>query len=125
MKIALFLFGSRVSPRFDCAPSLMFVTTNKKNEVVERNEKTIKRKNQIEIFNLLKASNVDAVICGGISQDMLELLKGNNTEVIAWVSGDAQQALELFLRGKLLPGAILRPGRQVRQLSFCRKGKKR
>jgi len=125
MKIAIFLFGTRISPRFDCAPSFLLITTDKQNnKIIEKNEISIKRKNYIEIIEQLKTAAVDVVICGGISKDMVEMLKGNDTEVIAWVSGDAQKALRFFIQGKLFPGTILCPGRRIRQLGFCRAGKK-
>jgi len=125
MKIAVFLFGTRISPRFDCAPSFLLITTDKNKKIIQREELLIQNKNYLEIINRLKASVVDVVICGGISKYMLEMLKGYDTEVIAWVSGDAQKALDLFLQGKLFSGAILCPGKQIRQWGFCRQGKKR
>ena len=120
MKIAIPLFETRISPRFDCAPSLLLITTdNEGREIIERNEIVFQSINYIERINQLKTAGVDVVICGGISSEMQELLYGKNIEVIPWVTGDVLQALRLFMQGKLKPGAILCPGRRARQWEFC------
>ena len=126
MKIAIPTFGNRVSPRFDCAPGLLLITADRQNKkIVARNEIPVQGKHYIERIKQLKTEAVDVVICGGISNYMLELLKANKIEVIPWVSGEAQKALRLFIQGKLFPGAMLCPGKQIRQWGFCRQGKKR
>ncbi len=119
MNVAIFLFGTRISPRFDCAPRILLITIDE-TIIIGRKEMRVKSDNYIEIINQLKAAAVDVVICGGISKDMLEMLKANETEVIPWVCGDAKKALRLFLDGKLFPGAIVCPGRQIRQWGFCK-----
>jgi predicted Fe-Mo cluster-binding NifX family protein len=120
MKIAIPLFETRISPRFDCAPSLLLITTDDKaREIIERNEMVFQNINYIERINQLKTAGVDVVICGGISNEMQELFYRKNIGVIPWVTGDVKKALRLFMQGKLMPGAILCPGRRIRQWGFC------
>ncbi len=126
MKIAIPLFGTRISPRFDCAPGLLLITTDDEGrEIIERDEMVCQSINYIERINQLKTAGVDVVICGGISNEMQELLCRKNIEVIPWVTGDVQKALRLFTQGKLTPGAILCPGRRIRQWGFCKQRQSR
>jgi len=127
MKIAIPLFGTRISPRFDHAPAAMLITADPDNkESLDIHKISLQQDlSYLDRINQLKASGVDVVICGGISNDMLELLKSRQIEVIPWVTGEAKQALRIFIQGKLIPGAILCPGRRMRQWGFCAQQKRR
>ena len=125
MRIAIPLFEKRISPRFDYAPSVLLVSVANGGRIIERQEIPFQSHNYIERINQLKFSGVEVVICGGISNEMLNMLKGNNIEAIPWVTGDAQEALQLFLQGRLGPGAMLCPGGRTRRWRFCQQGRKR
>jgi len=125
MKIAIPLFQKRISPRFDCAHDLLLITTDNGKHIIERNEIVFGNSNYIERINLLEKTGVDVIICGGVSNDMLDLFEDKKIEVIPWVTGEAEKALELFMRGKLIPGSILSPGRRIQQWGFCSKGEER
>ena len=126
MKIAIPLFGTRISPRFDHAPSAMLINTDDDEKaVVDIYEMSLQDLHYLDRVKQLKASGVEVVICGGISNEMLELLRGRKIEVIPWVAGEAKEALRMFLLGKLIPGAILCPGKRMRQWGFCTQKQKR
>ena len=126
MKIAIPIFETRISPRFDHAPSVLLVTTAFNSEkILETCEIPFQKCDYIERINQLKFSGVEVVICGGISNEMLDMLKGNNIETIPWVTGDAHEALKLFLQGRLVSGAMLCHGRRIRRWRFCQQSKKR
>jgi predicted Fe-Mo cluster-binding NifX family protein len=46
---------------------------------------------------------VDKLICGGIDGFCTRILNGMGIQVIPWVNGDAQQALESFVKGSFYP----------------------
>ena len=127
MKIAIPLFGTRISPRFDHAPAAMLITVDPVDkEALDICEISLQQDlPYLDRINQLKASGVDVVICGGISNDMLELLKSRQIEVIPWVTGEAKEALRIFMQGKLIPGARLCPGKRMGQWGFCTQGKRR
>ena len=52
----------------------------------------------------LKKNGVEVLICNGIGNCMMELLKTMKIEVIPGVAGDVQQVKESFLAGTLVPG---------------------
>ena len=112
MKIAIPAFGSRVSPRFDCAATLLLFTVENE-KVVERGETSLAQLAPWQRVEKLKEMDVKALICGGIDGASARLLAFNRIQVIAWVAGEAEEAMKYYLRGGLRPGAELRP--------FCRR----
>jgi predicted Fe-Mo cluster-binding NifX family protein len=117
MKIAIPLFEKRISPHFDYAPALLLVLVDR-GEIVHSHELALEQNNTTERISYLKTFGVDTLICGGISSEMQQLIAAQNITVIPWVTGEAQEALQLFLRGRLDPGTILCPGRK-RRWHFC------
>jgi predicted Fe-Mo cluster-binding NifX family protein len=117
MKIAIPLFEKRISPHFDYAPALLLVLVDR-GEIMHSHEVALEQNNTSERMAYLKTFGVDTLICGGISRDLQSLIAAQNITVIPWITGEAQQALELFLRGRLEPGTILCPGKRKRW-HFC------
>ena len=109
MKIAIPTFGSRVSPRFDCAATLLLFTVENE-KVIERGETHLTHLDSWQRVEKLKEMDVNALICGGIDGDSARLLAFNRIQVIAWVAGEVEEAMKCYLRGDLRPGAALRPG---------------
>jgi predicted Fe-Mo cluster-binding NifX family protein len=109
MKIAIPIFGARVSPRFDFAPRLLLYTLED-GRVVGREELSLDSWNAWERVERLKQMGVEALICGGIPGCSAQALEEYRIRVISWVSGDAEEALSCFLRGELSPGRNLCPG---------------
>lgn len=119
MKVAIPLFVNRISPRFDFAPTLgLFDIEGEK--VVETKEISCKGLTDLERVLRLKDLGVKTLICGGLPNYLLGLLNHHGIEVIPWVAGDANEALALYLQGKLSPRMALCPGRWSRQ-RFCKK----
>jgi predicted Fe-Mo cluster-binding NifX family protein len=108
MKVAIPIFGGRVSPRFDFAPRLLLFTVEE-GEVVAREEVSLVPWNPWQRVEKLKELNVEALICGGIDGHSARLLAFNRIRVIAWVAGEAEEAMKCYLRGDLRPGAALGP----------------
>jgi predicted Fe-Mo cluster-binding NifX family protein len=117
MKIAIPLFEKRISPHFDYAPTLLLVLVDRR-EIVHSHELVLEQNNPAERVAYLKNFGVDTLICGGISNEMQHLIAAQNITVIPWVTGEAREALQLFLQGRLDPGTILCPGKK-RRWHFC------
>jgi predicted Fe-Mo cluster-binding NifX family protein len=124
MKIAIPLFGTRVSPNFDHAQTALLVNIEG-GIVTTTRELSLGPYEALPRAAQIKSLGVDLVICGGISNFLQNLLEKQNIRVIPWITGEAQRALDLFLRGDLEPGTMACPGRR-RRWRFCinsRKGK--
>ena len=100
VKIAIPMFDSRVSPRFDFA-SKVLIATIEGGRVVDRKEYSLNNLNPIRRSALLKEQEVNVLICGGISNFSMRLLMGNGIEVIPMVPGEVEEILTLFISGNL------------------------
>ena len=120
MKIAMPVFGNRISPRLDCAKKILLVNVEEaERKVLYSEEKVFQTDGFNESADFFGLNEIDTVICGGISIEMQDALMKNDTRIISWVTGEAYKALDLFLKGELVSGAMLCPGIRMRRWRFC------
>ena len=100
MKIAIATFDTRVSPRFDCAQSVLVITIDE-GEPPERQQLAVGQWAPHERINRLLELDVDTVICGGIDRWSVASLQSAGVTVYGWVTGEVEDALAAFLRGDL------------------------
>jgi predicted Fe-Mo cluster-binding NifX family protein len=94
--IAIPVFGSEISPRFDCAKRILLAHIDE-GQVRELQTFEMKETNPLHWAKILSQWKVRQVICGGIDDFSLRMLNGLGIRVTPWVSGDARQVLEKFL----------------------------
>lgn len=108
MKIAITVWGNRISPVFDSAQTLL-VAEILRSEVINR---------QIELFQaglfsrfieLLEELEVEVLICGALSDEPAAMLAASEIEVIPFITGDAEVVLSLYVKGMDLTDYIM-PG---------------
>jgi predicted Fe-Mo cluster-binding NifX family protein len=100
MKIAIPMFTTRVSPRFDFASKILIaVIVDRK--VIERQEFSLINLNPIRRNSLLCELGVNVLICGGISTFAQRLAIGNGIDVIPMVQGEIEEVLNLFMRDNI------------------------
>ncbi len=99
MIVAIPLFGSEVSPRFDCAKEFQFIRVEG-GKVAARQKVQIGETNPLQRAKLLRDRKVDKLICGGIDGFSTRMLSGLGIHVFPWVAGDAEQALKNFLKNE-------------------------
>jgi len=109
MKIAIALFETRVSPRFDCAPAFRIVETDN-NEILDTKEVSTKRCNVIDRVKKIKELGVDTLICGGIDMFSAQQLNFHGIKIYSWITGEANDALICLLKGELESGFMMGPG---------------
>jgi len=112
--IAIPIFSSRVSPRFDCAPAMLLATA-RNGRVVARETVPVKEGNPLSRINWLCRQGVRVVICGGLSRFSMRMLMDRGVQVFPWVVGDIDDALRLFLDQRLQPGLMIGPGGRGRR----------
>jgi predicted Fe-Mo cluster-binding NifX family protein len=98
MKIAIPKFGSRVSPRFDCAQVFLVVTTDSRGGL-QRQELAAMHWAPDERIRQLVALGINTVICGGIDGWSAETLRLTGIRVYSAITGDADEALSAVLSG--------------------------
>lgn len=104
MKIAIPLFGEKISPRFDLSPEL-WIITEENAKVVHQEKIPTEKLNIPQRIEKLTSSGVNKVICGGIHDFSLNQLRNMGIDVFHNVIGEAEIALTIFLKGELQPGS--------------------
>lgn len=120
-KVAIPLFGTRISPHFTYAETALLVDIEN-DEVLQSREIALGPADELQRVQYFKSLGIDTLICGGISSIAECMLGEQAIHVIAWISGEARDALEQFLLKQLVPGACLC---QKHNRCRSRKGRKR
>jgi len=103
MKIAIPLFGNRISPRFDFSPEIWIITVEN-GEFINQERLPMANLNLRQRLEQITSNGVDKVICGGIDDFSLNQLGCRGIDVVQDVMGEAEAAFELFMKGWLRPG---------------------
>jgi predicted Fe-Mo cluster-binding NifX family protein len=109
MKLAIPLFGTRISPRFDCAQELLIFTIED-GKILKKEKLLWRGVSLYERIAELGGLGVNIVICGAVDGFSHTLMHQRRIGVYSWVTGNAEKIVEIFLRGELQPGMILMPG---------------
>ena len=120
MKIAIPLFGDRISPRFDFSPEVWIIEVEK-GEVLRQERLSTANLNLPQRLEQIASNGVDKVICGGIDGLCQNQLGSKGIDVVQDVIGDAEIVFDLFMRGRLRPGLCCE-GRGRRRFCAWRKG---
>lgn len=96
MKIAVPLFGKRVSPHFGASSKILLVDTVGER-AVQRAIWDVAERGSLEIARRLAASGVDAVICGGIEREHRQWLASRGVHVVDNQKGDVEDVLARML----------------------------
>ena len=115
MKVAIMLYGTRVSPRFGYSQGIMVAEVSDCQEI---RRKTLETNNYYpeQIPVVLGKEGVEVVISGGMNRHFQDLFRSQGIQVIWGIIGEANDALAAFRDGKLTPGMGCCPeGRRPRQ----------
>jgi predicted Fe-Mo cluster-binding NifX family protein len=118
-KVAIPLFGTRISPHFTYATMALLVDIEN-GEIMQSREIALGAADELQRIQYIKSLEIDTLICGGISNIAERMFAEQAVNVISWVTGEARDALEQFLCKRLAPGTWLCPKRQR-----CRSGQGR
>ena len=103
MKIAIPIFGNRISPRFDFSPEIWVIEVER-GKVVKQERLFTTNLSLPHRLEQITSNGVDKVICGGIDGLSRNQLVNKGIDVVQDVIGDADIVIDLFLRGRLRPG---------------------
>lgn len=103
MKVAVMLYGARVSPRFNYSQRALIVDMDGQQEI-HRRKMPVKGCAPEQIKELLSKEGVELVICGGMNDCFQELFKERGIAVIWGIIGDLEDVLAAYQADKLVPG---------------------
>jgi len=103
-KIALSVFGTRISSRLDSADDILLLSLEK-GQVKKRERIRIIPSSPLDKMHQIIQLNPDVLICGGLIQLYKNKLDSTSITVLPWIKGDTNEVLNQFLHGKL-PGPV-------------------
>lgn len=106
MRIAIPRMGETVAPCFEYCCTMAIYTTAGRH-ILEQIDFPIRSREPLDRVRLLRDQKVDTLICGGMQDVFEKMLQGGGFEVISWVSGSVEDLLDMYLRGRLVPGTEL------------------
>jgi len=120
MKLAIPVFHTKISPRFDQAQGFVLLETNH-SEVIAREEMATRGWTEIDKMTQLVDLGIETLICGGIDRSSLQYLSFNGVHVYSWVTGEVDDAVACFLDNRMKPGIILgEHGKMKGRWQFCK-----
>lgn len=109
MKIAVTIWGNRISPVFDASGNLL-VAQIENSAVVDKTFKTFSPDTPEHLVNLLNHLEVCVLICGAISQKAADIIVRNKIQLISFVTGNTDRILESFALKNGIEKAFMMPG---------------
>lgn len=103
MKLAVMLYGRRVSPRFGYSQRALIVDIDDHREV-HRKTLGMKSYHPEQIPEVLRGEGVDLVIAGGIHRQFQDLFQEHGIAVIWGIIGDVDDVLAAYRAGQLVVG---------------------
>lgn len=117
MRIAIPVWGEKVSPLLDAASRLLIVEADRTGEIArfqmaldesEPNRKALR----------ITEMGVDVLICGAVSDSVLRALVATGIRIISDISGRAGDVVDSFLRGSTFDSRLLMPGCKRKRSHF-------
>lgn len=96
MKIAITVWGNRISPVFDAASTLLLVDVDGKS-IVGRDIRLCQPRRHDSFIALLRDNEVQLLICGAICETAVNTLEAAGVEVIPFLAGEVEQLVERYL----------------------------
>jgi predicted Fe-Mo cluster-binding NifX family protein len=120
MRLAIPVFHTKISPRFDQAQGFVLLETGH-SEVLAREELPTRGWSEVAKMRRLLDLGIETLICGGIDRASLQYLSFNGVNVYSWVTGEVDDAVACFLDNRMKPGIILgEQGRMMGRWQFCK-----
>jgi len=111
MRIAIPIWGDKISPVLDTASKLLIIDKNDQKEV-SRFEAFLLKQDVSQRCSFIRKLDLDVLICGAVSRQFSGILKASGIKIISEISGPAERVLEAYLQGTLLNSGFFMPGRK-------------
>ena len=111
MKVALADWENSISPFFDTTNHILLAEII--NRLISKKEKICL--DGISLFQraeLLQKLRVELFICGGITQPLLEQIRGKNIQCIPNICGDIDEILQAICQNKDIKAGFSMPGKK-------------
>lgn len=113
MRVAIPLFGTRVSPRCLLASEVTLAEIEP-SRVLTQETVPFPVADESDLVEVLLGLDAGMLVCGGIGRDLVRELEASGIDVVQNVAGEVEEVLEALGAGTLESGHGLRPGRAAR-----------
>ena len=110
-KIALSIWENRISPVMDSAGQLLIVAYEDKQEL-SRQLILIPDIDLVRKVNFFKTQEIELLICGAISRQLLQILSVSGIKVIPFIRGSIKKVLRAYTNDCLGEDSFFLPGYQ-------------
>lgn len=121
-KIAMAVWGDRLSPVFDSARSLLVVNIKNGRAVGERHELLGPEAPFLRAAKLSEWG-IKVLICGAISMEYAHAIDAYGIQIIPFITGEPQQVIEAYVKGTLINEVFRMPGFRVGHRNRFRGGR--
>lgn len=108
MKIAITVWGNRISPVFDSAQNLLVVDVDD-DQIYERKLLSFRSGLLAQFISLLEEMEVQVLICGALCKGPVNALESRGIKVLPFMTGKVDTVLDVFVRGEDLSDCFM-PG---------------
>jgi predicted Fe-Mo cluster-binding NifX family protein len=98
MKVAMTVWGNRVSPVFDSAQTILLARIEN-SQVGGQTKEFIPGKIPVNLARLLIEKEIDILICGAISKQPAAIIESAGIQLVSFVAGNAEKLLRAYARG--------------------------
>ncbi|MBA3013013.1 MAG: NifB/NifX family molybdenum-iron cluster-binding protein [Proteobacteria bacterium] len=119
MKIAIPIWGNRISPVFDSARTLL-VARIENRKIAKKTYTPFDPECCQDLIRLLQKMQITTLICGAISTKPADFLVENNIKLISFVTGNAMDFLDYFASRQTIEKGHMMPGCSM---EYCRRRK--
>ncbi|MGI9537885.1 MAG: NifB/NifX family molybdenum-iron cluster-binding protein [Desulfocapsaceae bacterium] len=117
LKVAMTVWGNRISPVFDSAQTILLADIED-GRIVGRRREFLPRMVAPGLARMVAEKGIDTLICGAISERPSQIIKQSGIKLLSFVGGNAEHFLEAYAEGGPLelfrmPGCCNRGGNPV------------
>ena len=119
MRVAIPVFQSKISPRFDSTQEFVLLEIEK-SKVLKREDLSTKGWPLSAKLQQIVDLSVDTLICGGIDLESMQQLNFSGIKVYSWITGEVDDVVTCYLSRGLESGIILGArGKRKGRWQFC------
>lgn len=108
MKVAMTVWGNRISPVFDSAQTVLLAHIED-GEIVGQRREFLPRLVASGIARMLVEKDIDTLICGAISERPAQIIQQADVKLLSFISGNADRFLAVYAADEPIDSFIM-PG---------------
>ena len=109
MKVAVTIWGDRISPVFDASHTLLVAEIDQ-TKVVGKVAMPFNPEQPARLAENLAGNDVSVLICGAVSTGPAALIEKNGIQLIPFITGNAAEVLEYYAKNRSELRCFLMPG---------------